>query len=237
MVWVQPEAFAYFSKLQLLSALGVDVQWAFLRGYNVVSRMYDAIKAGGRAGPMAHEIFDKQDDQELKRWYSTLTPEGLGSLLDMLLQRPRAFEVEAQGDMGGTRTLRFTAQQCHLLQQHAIEIILTSIYELATASAYNTIGYESLASAQEQFGKAVLRFSSFNKPDNPKFIYCENVYRMSNFMAANAGEKIEDRGMQERYRKARRRLGEAMDTACDFASMTKCWDPDAGTELAPWPKY
>ncbi|MEE3506241.1 MULTISPECIES: LysM peptidoglycan-binding domain-containing protein [unclassified Pseudomonas] len=237
MVWVQPEAFAYFSKLQLLSAVGVDMQWAFLRGYNVVSRMYDAIKAGGRAGPMAHEIFDKQDDQELRRWYSTLTPEGLGSLLDTLLQRPRAFEVEAQGDMGGTRTVRYTAQQCHLLQQHAIEIILTSIHENATASAYNTIGYESLASAQERFGKAVLRFSSFNKPDNPKFIYCENVYRMSNFMAANAGEKIEDRIMQERYRKARRRLGEAMDTACDFASQTKFWNPDAGTELAPWPRY
>jgi hypothetical protein len=186
---------------------------------------------------MARDVVQHVDDIEFQKWYSSLTPEGLGSLLDTLLQTPKPFEVEVQSDMGVTRTVRYTAQQCHLLQQQAIEIILSSIYENATASAYNKTGYESLASAQERFGKAVLRFSSFNKPDNPKFIYCENVYRMSNFMAANAGEKIEDRGMQERYRKARRRLGEAMDTTCDFASQTKFWDPDAGTELAPWPKY
>lgn len=237
MVWVQPEAFAYFSKLQLLSALGVDMQWAFLRGYNVVSRVYDAIKAGGRAGPMARDVVQHADDIEFKKWYSSLTPEGLGSLLDTLLQTPRPFEVEVQGDMGGTRTVRYTAQQCHLLQQQAIEIVLSSIYENATANSYDKIGYESLAAAQDRFGKAVLRFSSFNKPENPRFIYCENVYRMSNFMAANAGDRQQDSIMQERYRKVRKRLGEAMDTTCDFASQTKFWDPDAGTELAPWPKY
>jgi murein DD-endopeptidase MepM/ murein hydrolase activator NlpD len=232
MVWVQPEAFAYFSKLQLLSALGVDMQWVFLRGYNVVNRMYDAIKAGGRAGPMALDVVQHADDIEFEKWYSSLTPEGLGSLLDTLLSTPKAFTVE----QGGHKK-EYNRREAHLVQQQAIEIILTSIYENATASAYNKIGYESLASAQERFGKAVLRFSSFNKPDYPRFTYCENVYRMSNFMAANAGEKIEDRIMQERYRKARRRLGEAMDTTCDFASQTKSWDPDAGTELAPWPKY
>jgi murein DD-endopeptidase MepM/ murein hydrolase activator NlpD len=44
MTWVDPEAFAYLSKLQLLSALGVDVEWLFLRGYNVVNRIYEAMK-------------------------------------------------------------------------------------------------------------------------------------------------------------------------------------------------
>jgi len=232
MVWVQPEAFAYFSKLQLLSALGVDMQWAFLRGYNVVSRVYDAIKAGGRAGPMARDVVQHADDIEFKKWYSTLTPEGLGSLLDTLLSTPKAFTVDE-----GEHKEEFSPQDAHLVQQQAIEIILSAIYESALAGSYNTIGYENIASAQERFGKAVLRFSSFDKPKNSRFIYCENVYRMSNFMAANAGERQQDRNMQERYRKARRRLGEAMDTACDFASQTKFWDPDAGTELAPWPKY
>ncbi|MEA9976202.1 MULTISPECIES: LysM domain-containing protein [unclassified Pseudomonas] len=237
MAWVQPEAFAYFSKLQLLSALGVDIQWVFLRGYNIVNRMYDAIKAGGRAGPMARDVVLNVKNVDFKQWYSSLTPEGLGSLLDTLLQTPRAFEVAVQGDMGDTSTVRYTEQQCHLLQQQAIEIILTSIYENATANASSKIGYERLASAQERFGKAVLRFSSFNKPARPDVIYCENVYRMSNFMAANAGALPDDNRMQARYFSARKVLGEKMDAACDFASMTQFWKPEVGTELAPWPMY
>jgi murein DD-endopeptidase MepM/ murein hydrolase activator NlpD len=238
MVWVQPEAFAYFSKLQLLSALGVDMQWAFLRGYNVVSRMYDAIKAGGRAGPMARDVVRNENNSEFKQWYSTLTPEGLGSLLDTLLQTPRAFEVEVQGDMGDTRAVKYTAQQCHLLQQQAIEIILSFIYENATsANPGNKTGYESLASAQERFGKAVLRFASFNKPAHSDLIYCQNVYRMNNFMAANAGELPEHNRMQARYLAVRNILGEAMDTTCNFVFTTKFWNPQAGTELGPWQKY
>ncbi|MEB0104164.1 hypothetical protein QN386_22945, partial [Pseudomonas sp. CCI3.2] len=226
-----------FSKLQLLSALGVDIQWVFLRGYNIVNRMYDAIKAGGRAGPMAHEIFDKRDNQELRGWYSSLTPEGLGSLLDTLLQTPRAFEVEIQGGMGDTSTVTYTARQCHLLQQQAIEIILTSIYENATANAHNKLGYESLASAQERFGKAVLRFSSFNKPAHPDLVYCQNAYRMSDFMSVNAGNLPESNRMQAKYLSARKVLGETMDTAFCFATTTQFWKPEAGAELAPWPKY
>lgn len=44
MTWVDPETFAYLSKLQRLSTLGVDVEWLFLRGYDVVSRMYETVK-------------------------------------------------------------------------------------------------------------------------------------------------------------------------------------------------
>ena len=44
--WVDPEAFAYLGKLQRLSALGVDVEWLFGRGGDVVSRMYEAVELG-----------------------------------------------------------------------------------------------------------------------------------------------------------------------------------------------
>jgi hypothetical protein len=230
MEWVTPDAFEYFSQLQVLASLGVDIQWAFLRGYNVVRRIYDAIKAGDRAGAMAHDIVQHREEIEFKQFYSNLTPEGLGSLLATMLSTPKAFTV----DEGGQKKL-YTPKDAHLVQQQAIEIILTSIYENAiSATSTSNTTYENLAAAQVRFGKAIVRFASSEKPDDPNYIYNRNVYRMNIFMAANAGEKPEDYRMQARYVKARNRLGEIMDATSKYAIRTQLWNPEAGSELAPW---
>jgi len=228
MVWVTPEAFEYFTQLQVLSSVGVDIQWAFLRGYDVVKRVYEAIKAGDRVGAMALDVIRNEKNSEFKQWYSTLTPEGLGALLATLLSTPKAFVI---GE--GEQKKSFNARSAHLYQQYAIEIILTAIYENADTNT----SYETLASAQERFGKAVLRFASFSKPKYPDDIYNENIYRMNNFMAANAGEELEDYVMQGRYVKARNRLGEVMDATYNYASRTRCWKPEVGSQLGPWRKY
>jgi hypothetical protein len=232
MVWVTPDAFAYFTQLQVLASLGVDIQWAFMRGYNVVKRIYDAIKDGDRVGAMAQKIVQNAENVEFKRWYSRLTPEALGSLLATMLSTPKSFTVDE-----GDRKKLYGPREAHLVQQQAIEVILTSIYESAlSASSTSNTTYESLAEAQARFGKAVQRFASFQKPDDPNYAYNKNVYRMNNFMAANAGDRREDRDMQTRYIKARNRLGEIMNATSNYAIRTQFWNPEAGSELAPW-KY
>ncbi|MDB6143445.1 MAG: xlyA, partial [Pseudomonas sp.] len=199
------------------------------RGYDVVKRVYEAIKAGDRVGAMAEKIVQNAKNIELKKWYSTLTPEALGSLLATMLSAPKAFTVIEGGKEKG-----YDAQAAHLFQQHAIETILTSIYENAISENST---YEGLAAAQERFGKAVLRFVSFKNPDNPSYDYNKNLYRMNNFMAANAGEETEDRLMQKRYVNARNRLGGLTAADWDHGTVTQFMSPEADSELTPWKKY
>jgi hypothetical protein len=229
--WITPDAFEYFSQLQVLASLGMDIQWVFLQGYSVVRRIYDKTKAKERAGAMAYDIVQHREEIEFKQFYSNLTPEGLGSLLATMLNTPRAFTVTR-----GEHQEDYNAQSAHLFQQQAIETILTSIYENAISPSSTSTTYENLAAAQARFGKAMLRFVSSKKPDNPSYIYSKNVYHMDSFMAANAGEKLEDKIMHARYVKARNRLGEKIDATSNFAIMTMLWTPEAALELTPW-KY
>lgn len=230
MTWVDGEAFAYLSKLQLLNALGMDVEWLFLRGYNLASRIYDVMKAGGRAGPIALVILRRENDPDFNHWYSSLTPEGLGSLLDTLSSTAQSFTIIA-----GERTEKYSSQSAHLVQQQAIEIILKAIYQNATSiRSEDKLAYEDLTSAQERFGNAILRFESFNKPADSKMTYCINIQRLDAFMVATAGKLPEQSKMRRTYFFIRNELGGPMDKMLGVSETVKQWDMDLAIKQDLW---
>nr|WP_298144761.1 hypothetical protein [uncultured Pseudomonas sp.] len=103
----------------------------------------------------------------------------------------------------------FTEVQAYLMQQQAIEQLLSWVASAAQKS-------NTLTAAQRQFEKAVTRMKTGKaKPANAGQAYCDNLYRMESFMA----ERVESlvRGtdaMRTRYKEHIELLGAPMAGSC-----------------------
>jgi len=230
--WIMPEAFEYFAKAQVLVAAGVELQWLFLLGYNKVNSLYDAMTAGGRAGVMAHTIELNKDNEEVLTWFTMLSPEGLGALLNTLVQQPKEFEIRTldlsigSEELKASKILKVTEAESHLLQQRAIELVLRTIVTRAKSKAFSKYGcHNTIELAKEHFYEATLRFAAFAKSDKPNEIHLLNVERLDKFMAENLfSEKTVNIEMRESYKAQRCVLGPPMGNECRFVDILDMFD-------------
>jgi len=202
--WIMPEAFEYFAKAQVLHAVGVDLQWVFLLGYNKVRSLYDAMTAGDRAGVMALQIVGAKNKVEVGKWYASLTPEGLGSLINTLIKLPVLTENLAGIQLGGVTKTTFSAMEIHYLQQQALAIGLGAVVKYGSTP--------NLRPAQRKFEEAVIRLGGVKQPFMDMPCYRNNVERMDKFMSSAASVKEEESlAVREQYFHYRDLLGADAD--------------------------
>lgn len=239
--WIDGDAFAWLSKLNLLGGLGVDVGMVSLlaiRSADVVGNLYEALTSSGKGGPIAHAILNYENQRELSQWFVDAIPEALGPLLMTLLSPPKAFNVVDAVDAAKTEEKRlekdnkapnaagsvdtfktaeetmdkYDEDECLLLQQKAIEQVLRWIVSAAQHG-------NSLAKAQRQFVEACSRMNRFGtREKKPGQSYCENRLRMDNFMAELAvaiGEgKFEGEKIRRSYVNIVKLLSATQDGYC-----------------------
>ncbi|QXH45625.1 hypothetical protein KSS93_22535 [Pseudomonas xanthosomatis] len=213
--WVTGDAFTYISKLNVLGGLGIDVPVVYMLGGDVVISLYEALTSEGKGGPIAHDIMLEQNHAELSRWFVDAPPEALGPMLMTLLSEPKSFEmmqVESSDDLLGDRKSSFDKAGCYLLQQRAIEAILSWILMDARKTG-------CLEKAQAQFFEACARMNRFGSVvANKGQAYCEARLRMDKFMAVNVfsyGSKgDENNNMRARYKASVLELGARSDGFC-----------------------
>lgn len=180
--WITDEAADFMSKLIALGANGLNVPMLYLLGLDTIMSLYEALTDGGRGGPIALAIMEYVKQDELAQWFIEATPAALGSMLMTLTAVPRSFiavsssVTAASGINQGGR--KFTSEECHLLQQQAIEQILGWIV-LATAKSEARI-----TRAQYQFEQACIRMNRFGiEEDSSPQAYRKNRAKLDLFMA------------------------------------------------------
>ncbi|QXH50207.1 hypothetical protein KSS94_19970 [Pseudomonas fakonensis] len=213
--WVDPIAFEFISRLTLLGGAGLDVSIVYMLGMDIVMSLYEALTSAGRGGPIAYQLLSHRDQEALRCWFVGAPPEALGPMLMTLLSDPKAFEVE-QGDEGADlmedKKSSYDKAGCHLLQQTAIERILTWILRDAK-------GKNRMQEAMAQFAEACSRMNRFGaKVENQGQAYCEARLRMDQFMAVNVmsfgGQAKRNSDMRARYRVSVLELGAGSDEFC-----------------------
>jgi hypothetical protein len=200
--WIEPEVFEYFTKAQVLHAVGVDLQWVFLLGYNRVNALYEAMTAGQRSGLMAYQIEKNKNDTELRQWFSLLTPEGLGGLLGILLESPREFEILDNPVVSENNKLSFSASQSRWLQQCAIEEIMSSVVENARRAVFKTYGCaDAMDTARYGFRHSISRIGKVGRSEYDDSAFQRNMGKLERFMRVNVGgvETGDHQGMYVRY--------------------------------------
>lgn len=205
--WIQPEVFEYFTKAQVLHAVGVELQWVFLLGYNKVNRLYEAMTAGQRSGVMAYQIETNKQDEELKNWFALLTPEGLGALLDTLLQTPQSFEVQTHTGAEQMTSTSYSVESSYYLQCGAIETLLGAVISHSI----------SIDKARQNFYDAVLRLGAFNVSGVGNYQYQANIVRLDDFMLSGSYSYDEDNSeVRDSYKRHRCVLGPPLIEKCKF---------------------
>jgi hypothetical protein len=200
--WIEPEVFEYFTKAQVLHAVGVDLQWVFLLGYNRVNALYEAMTAGQRSGLMAYQIEKNKNDTELRQWFSLLTPEGLGGLLGILLESPREFEILDNPVVSENNKLSFSASQSRWLQQCAIEEIMSSVVENARRAVFKAYGCaDAMDTARYGFRHSISRIGKVGRSEYDDSAFQRNMGKLERFMRVNVGgtETGDHQGMYVRY--------------------------------------
>ncbi|MDT8893324.1 hypothetical protein RSO41_01540 [Halomonas sp. I1] len=224
--WITPEAFDGFRKLFFVQTmLLVDVGMLALRGLDTLDDLYTGFTRSERAGPIAYAIVDTASNparaRELRAWVQHLPPEAMGPLLHVLRAAPGFLGYEIEGK-------RYGRNEAIDLQQIAIAQCLEWIEE-----GY-TNGHYPRRAAQRLFEKAVARMSvdgeysgaegSGEESDNESArrqafgrAYCENRYRLDQFMRVVSSTGDRDAGDARRsYKNVSQRLGQDMDTHCHF---------------------
>lgn len=216
--WIESEVFAYFTKMQVLRAVGLKVQWLFLLGYNKVNSLYLSVTAGQRSGEMAYLVNKNMGDVSLRQWFATLTPEGLGALLGTFLRPPKEFEViEFNGS--GRSVVRISENVARLNQQYAIATILRSIVEHAQSEASNgDPAYKYIHSARRNFEEALERFDGLGPKQNGSM----NVRRLDEFMKVEVPSDDKKAGpMRAKFRMDRHELAPTEEEYVDIMSYWK----------------
>ncbi|WP_165673444.1 LysM peptidoglycan-binding domain-containing protein [Metapseudomonas otitidis] len=239
--WIDGDAFAWLSKLNLLGGLGVDVGMVSLlaiRSADVVGNLYEALTSSGKGGPIAHAILNYENQRELSQWFVDAIPEALGPLLMTLLSPPKAFDLADPVDtakFGEGQLIKdgkapnvvdpaSTAQAeeismggydedgCLLLQQRAIERVLRWIVSSARSS-------NTLTQAQRQFVEACSRMNRFGTREKKSGqSYCENRLRMDDFMEKVAGalgrQRVDGERIRASYKEVVKVLSASSDKYC-----------------------
>jgi hypothetical protein len=178
---IENETYAYLSKLNTLAIGGFDIRMIYLMGADAVMTLYESLTATGKGGAIAQTIMSYENQLELEEWCINAIPGALGPLLLTLISPPSDFSVTTSRPTGKTAekddTIKYSDQESHLLQQQAIEKILSWI--LKRAQKDNTID-----KAQNQFEDICMSMNKFGiKPANAGQLYCESRLALDNFMA------------------------------------------------------
>ena len=197
--WVDGEALAYLRDLSFLGATGIDVTFAYMRGYSMVKAIYDALNDGGRGGLIAYALMQRENYNVMMDWVINLQPQAFGPLLLALSSAPKAFSVEVTEG-----TEEFEVDDAHLLQQRAIERCMSWISHRFDAAT--------------QFEEAVICMNRDGvRPPAAGLMYCKKKLSLDVFMA----EKVmalhgESEQMRTRYREHVARLGNRLDGYCEY---------------------
>lgn len=230
--WMEPEAGKYASALNVLGAAGLNVEMAYLMGWDMVMSLYETMTSGGKGGPIAHAIVEYQNPDELKQWVVEATPEALGPILMTLMSTPEEFTIAttkqniASNSQEGKKT--YTRQESYLAQQTAIEIIITHI----TTNARNK---GNLLEAQKQFELSCACMNKFGvQPVDVGQKYCENRHNLDSFMSEPVLNLIDPQGntMRARYKKNASTLGEPIDGSCKIVMHENSYIPKSSVKYS-----
>ena len=197
--WVDGEAMDYLQKLSFLGATGIDVAFAYVRGYAIVKGIFEALTEGGRGGLIVYTLIRDKNQKAIRDWVFNLQPEALGPLLLTLCAPPKAFtpEQDEQAEV-------FDEEQTHLLQQRAIEKCLTWISSKANASL--------------QFEESIIRMNRDGaRPSQAGSVYCQNKLKLDTFMAERVlSLQVGTNDMRNRYRALVSTMGARLNDHCGY---------------------
>jgi hypothetical protein len=232
--WMEAEAGKFASALNVLGAAGLNVEMAYLMGWDLVMSLYESMTTAGKGGPIAHTIVEYENPDELKKWVIEATPAALGPILMTLISEPEAFAIASTKQNGSLpskdENKTYTRQSSHLAQQMAIEIIINHI----TANAREK---GKLQEAQKQFELACACMNKFGiEPVDVGQKYCENRQLLDVFMSEPVLTFSEPAGNKARslYKKNSTLLGEPIDGSCKIIMHENSYIPKSSIKyLAP----
>ncbi|MBP5946674.1 MULTISPECIES: hypothetical protein [unclassified Pseudomonas] len=199
--WVDKEASAYMEKLSFLGATGIDVVFAYVRGYAIVKEIFDALTEGDRGGQIAYSLAIAENQKIMQDWVYNLQPQALGPLLLALSTPPKPLTVEDDEK----EKENFNEDEVHLLQQQSIERCLGWI--------------SSKPDANQQFEEAIIRMNRDGaRPEQAGLSYCKNKAKLDLFMAERVlGLDETNNAMRSRYRDRVSKLGIRLNKHCDYS--------------------
>ena len=209
--WMDPEASEYASALNALGATGLNVPMAYMMGWDIVMNLYEAMTRGGKGGPIADAIIEYGNQSELEEWFVNAIPSALGPLLMTLTSAPKSFSVSDNSNASLTNGKReYDEVQSHLLQQRAIERILSWIVKNAEEK-------NNISQAQTQFELACSSMNGFGvQAVNSNQEYCNSRLILDIFMkepVLSLVSPANDR-MRDRYKSHASKLGANLDGSC-----------------------
>ncbi|WP_130912407.1 hypothetical protein [Pseudomonas sp. Sample_9] len=199
--WVDGEAMDYLQKLSFLGATGIDVAFAYVRGYAIVKGIFDALTEGDRGGQIAYSLAIAENQKIMQDWVYNLQPQALGPLLLALSTPPKPLTVEDD------EKENFNEDEVHLLQQQSIERCLGWI--------------SSKPDANQQFEEAIIRMNRDGaRPEQSGLSYCENKAKLDLFMDERVlGLAEANNAMRSRYRDRVSKLGIRLNKHCDYSTI------------------
>ncbi|SER85181.1 hypothetical protein SAMN03159444_05219, partial [Pseudomonas sp. NFACC02] len=197
--WVDGEALAYLRDLSFLGATGIDVAFAYIRGYSMVKAVYDALNDGGRGGLIAYALMEDKNYHVMNDWVVNLQPQAFGPLLLALSSPPKAFSVAATE---GKKDQDFEVDDAHFLQQKAIERCIGWISQKPDAA--------------QQFEEALICMNRDGvRPEQAGYQYCRNRLHLDLFMSERVKALFGDSDrVREQYRVSVYKLGGRLDNFC-----------------------
>jgi len=202
--WVDGEALSYLRDLSFLGATGIDVAFAYMRGYSMVKAIYDALNDGGRGGLIAYALMLDKNYHVMREWVLNLQPQAFGPLLLALSSKPKAFSVKE-----GEQNQNYNTDETHLLQQQAIERCINWI--------------SSKNDSPMQFEEAIICINRDGvRPEQAGLHYCKNRLLLDLFMAERVFElRFVASDMRARYKVIATKLGSRLDNHCDYQTLYK----------------
>lgn len=214
LIFVEDEAADYIDKLNFLGVAGMEVAMVYMQGVDMAMSLYEALTGGGRGSTIAHTIMNYRNQAEMEQWILSATPGALGPMFVTLISNPEGFKVReyGAGSAGASPVEKeYSKDQCHLLQQQAIERILNLIVRQANAQG-------SIPLAQAQFEESCMSMNRFGTKasSGTEQTYCENRLRMDNFMSEAVQRLHDDENdeMRSRYKTHVKLLGARLDGSC-----------------------
>jgi len=216
--WIDPEAADLISKINVLSAVGLDIElligvsmWVAHRPViqvDMIMSLYESLLTRpGRAGTIAESILTFRDENQLRRWCVEAVPAALGPLLLTLTSVPLILDgIFTDGPQAALNK----RERTRLEQQNAIVRILGWIVDHATQN-------NSWSAAQHQFEEACMRMNQFGVlPEDTGQTYCENRLKLDLFMESGSRDEVRLGGSQvdRDYKRYISLLGAQADLSC-----------------------
>ncbi|WP_095189851.1 LysM domain-containing protein [Pseudomonas sp. Irchel 3E19] len=231
--WMDPEAGKFASALNVLGATGLNVETAYLMGWDLVMSLYETMTRGGKGGPIAHTIVEYQNPDELRSWVIQATPSALGPILMTLMANPEKFSIDTrapESDSSSSLSKRtYPREEAHLAQQRAIGIIIDHI-------VVNAKEQGTLEEAQKQFELACACMNQFGvEPVDIGQKYCENRHSLDAFMSDPVLSFTDPRGnkARARYKENSELLGLRIDGACKIVMGENSYIPKTSIKYLP----